>query len=109
MIRQKGDKILEILTSQGMVTSSQIGGSSGSDAGDKHTGDENTGDEDPVLETAYKEYCKDLYSIGVTEDMIRQNEGKIRDILRSRGMVASNNAGGSNAGGSNIGDRGQLL
>ena len=96
MIQQQEDKILEILRSQGMVASSQIGGSD--------TGGKDTGDKDPVLEAAYKEYCKDLHRFGVTEDMIRQKEGEIREILRSRGMVARNSAGGSN-----IGDKGQLL
>ena len=92
IIRQKEEKILDILRSQGMVAGSQIDGS-------------DTGGKDQVLETAYKEYCKDLYSIGVTEDMIRQNESKIREIvLRYRGMVARDSAGGSN-----IGDKGQLL
>ena len=91
MIRQKEDKILEILSSQGMAASSQIG--------DDDTGDKDTGDKDPVLEAAYEEYCKDLYRIGVTEGLIRQKEGEIREILRSRGMVTS----------SNTGDKGQFL
>ena len=101
MIRQKEDKILEILTSHGMVASSQIGGSG---TGDEDNEDKDDGDKDEVLEAAYTEYCKDLQSMGMTEDMIRQNEGKIREVLRSRGMVAD-----SNAGGSSIGDKGQLL
>ena len=91
MIRQKEEKILDILTSHGMVASTQISGDD--------TGDEDTEDKDPVLEAAYEEYCKDLYRIGVTEDLIRQKEGEIREMLRSRGMVTS----------SNTGDKGQLL
>ena len=89
IIQQEKDKILEILRSQGMVTSSQIGKKDG-------------GDKDQKLEMAYKEYCKDLYRIGFTDDMIQKD--KILGILRSRG-VASSQAGGS----SNIGDKGQVL
>ena len=94
MIGQKRNKILAILRSQGMVASSQIGSS-------------DTGVIDQVLETAYQEYCNDLYRIGFTEDMVRPKEGKIRALLRSRGMVSSS-VSSSNPGGS-IKDKGQLL
>ena len=40
-------------------------------------------------EMAYKQFCEELYQIGVTEDMILQNKDKILEILRSQGMVAS--------------------
>ena len=89
MARQNKDEILEILKSQGMVASTQVGCS---DIRDKH-----------ALETAYHEYCKDLYRIGFTEDLIPP-KARILAILRSRGMVAS-----SNTGGSNTRDKGQLL
>ena len=78
MVWQKEDKILEILRSQGMIAGSQI---SGSDVGGK----------DHVLEAAYKEYCKDLYRIGFTDNMILKIKDEILGILRSRGMVASRN------------------
>ena len=95
IVREKEDKILEILTSQSMVASSQIDGSGGQDQDQ---------DQDQVLEMAYKEFCDNLHSIGVTEDMILP-KAKILEILRSRGVGASSQTGGS----SNIGDGGQLL
>ena len=101
MIRQKEDKILEILRSQDMVTSSQIG--------DRDIGDRDIGNEDQVLEMAYTEYCKDLYRIGFTDDMILQQKDKILGILRSRGVVSSQTCGSSNIGDKDIGDKGQLL
>ena len=42
------------------------------------------------IETAYKQFCDDLYRIGVPKDMIQQNKDKIFEILRSQDMVASN-------------------
>ena len=55
-------------------------------------------------QTAYKQFCRDLYQIGVTEDMICRKENEILEILGSQGMVARSRMGGSNAG-----DQGQLL
>lgn len=48
---------------------------------------------------AYKQFRKYLDNIGVTEDMIRQNEKEIKKILGSQ-VVASKD---------NTGDQGQLL
>ena len=53
---------------------------------------------------AYKQFCKNLYQIGITEDMILEKEQEILEILRSQGTVASGQIGGSN-----IGDQCQLL
>ena len=78
MIQQKEDHILEILRSQGMVTSSPI---------------DDIGDKDQVLETAYKEFCENLRHTGVTEDMLLP-KAKILEILRSRGVVATTQTGG---------------
>ena len=89
-VRQKEDEILEILRSQGMVSSSQIG-------------DRGIGGKDHVLEAAYKSYCEDLYRMGFTDDMILPLKDQILGILRSRGMVARSNTGGS------IEDKGQFL
>lgn len=50
---------------------------------------------------AYKQFCKNLYHIGVTEDMIIQKEKEILDILKSQSS--------SMIGGSNIVDQGKLL
>ena len=46
-------------------------------------------------EAAYKQFCKDLYRIGATEDMVWENKDKILAILRSQDMVASSRIGGS--------------
>ena len=59
LVGQKEDDILEILKSQGMVASSQVGSS-------------DIEEKDQVLEKAYEEYCKDLYRIGFTDKMIHQ-------------------------------------
>ena len=48
-----------------------------------------------TTETAYEQFCKDLYQVGVTEDMLRRKEDRILEILRSQGMVASSRIGGS--------------
>ena len=43
-------------------------------------------------EIAYKQFCKDLYQIGVTEEIIQQKEDQILEILeilRSQVMVTS--------------------
>ena len=82
MIQQTKKGILKILRSQGMVASQGTGGCE-------------PDDEDQALEVAYKEFCKDLYRIGVTEGMIQKIKGDILEILRSRGIASSsNNSGG---------------
>ena len=53
-------------------------------------------------EIAYKQFCKDLYQIGVTEDIIQQKKGQILKILKSQGMVTSSPI-------DNIGDEDQVL
>ena len=83
MIQQKEDKILEILRSQSMVPSGR-----------------NNVEEDQILETAYKEFCKELYQIGVTKDYIPP-KNKVLGVLRSRSVVASRQSSGSS-----IGDKG---
>ena len=55
-------------------------------------------------EMAYMQFCKDLYRIGVTEDIVQQKGDKILAILRSQRMVAS-----SQIGDSDIGDKDQIL
>ena len=84
IIRQKEDKILEVLKSQGMVSNSQIVAS-------------DTREEDQVLEAAYKQFCEELLQIGVTEDLILPKY-KVLGILKSRVKVASRQSGGSNMG-----------
>ena len=79
MIRQKEHQIHAILKSQGIVVSSRIGGS----------------DKDQALEMAYHDYCKHLYEIGFTEDLIPPKD-TIIEILRSRGMLASTQSGDGN-------------
>ena len=71
LAQQKKDQILKILRSQGMVASSPISGSG-------------IGGKDQALEAAYKEYCKDLYRLGFTDNMILQQKDEILRILRSR-------------------------
>lgn len=53
---------------------------------------------------AYKQFCKNLYQIGVTEDMIRQKEQEILEILKSQTKVASTQLSSNS-----IGDQAQLL
>ena len=89
-MRQKEDKILEILRSQGMVASDE-------------RVDSNIEDQDQVLETDYEQFCKDLYEVGMTEALMPPKD-EILKMLKSRGMVSS-----SQAGSSNTGDKGQLL
>ena len=96
MVQGKEDRILEILRSQSMVASSQIRGS-------------NARDQDQVLDilgAAYKRFFQDLHHIGVTEEdmLLLPPKDKILEILRSRGILASNQSGGSNSG-----YKGQLL
>ena len=47
---------------------------------------------------AYKQFCRSLYQIGVTEDIIRKKEKEILEILGSQSTVSS---------GGNIGGQGQ--
>ena len=100
-VLEKEDEILEILSSRGMISISQIG---------------NIGEKDRVLEAAYKGYCEDLYRMGFTDDMILQQKDQILGILRSRGVVAKKNAEGCNLEegsnleeGCNIKDKGQVF
>ena len=86
VIHQKGDQILEILESQGMVSSGEPDGNDIED------------EVDEVLETAYKNYCDGLYQLGFTEALIPPKD-EILKILKSQGIVSS----------SNLGDKGQLL
>ena len=83
IIRRKEDKILEIFRSQGMVASSK-------------SSDSEPKDKDQALEVAYKEYCENLYRMGVTEGMVQQIKGEILEVLRSRGIVGSSNSSGNN-------------
>lgn len=53
---------------------------------------------------AYRRFCENLYQSGVTEDMVRQKEKEILEILRPQRVVAS-----SQVENSNIGDQSQLL
>ena len=94
IIRQKGDEILEILRSQGMVDNSQIVASDTRD------------EEDKILETAYKQFCEELFQIGVTEDLIPP-QYKVLGILRSRSIVAGRQSVGQSSG-RNAEDRGQF-
>ena len=52
---------------------------------------------------AYKQFCRVLYQIGETEDIVPQNKNEILKILRAQGMYAS-----SQICGSNIWGQGQL-
>ena len=60
-------------------------------------------------EAAYKQFCEDLYQIGVTEDIIRLKEDEILDALRSQRMIASENDAGSEVGGSDIEEKDEVL
>ena len=42
---------------------------------------------------AYKQFAKNLQQIGVADDIIRQNEKEIIEILRAHSVVASNTEG----------------
>ena len=82
IIQQKEVVILQILRSQGMVVSSQIGGK---------VGDQDRIldlDLDRILEKACKELYENRYQHGITEDMLPPKEDILR-ILRSRGIVTS--------------------
>ena len=74
-LRQKEDEILEILRSQGMVSSSQVIAS-------------DTTEEDQLLEAAYKQFYEELFQIGVPEALIPPKY-KVLDVLKSRCKVAS--------------------
>ena len=45
---------------------------------------------------AYRQFCKNLHQIGVTEDMIRQKENEILEVLRSQSTAASSQISSSN-------------
>ena len=45
---------------------------------------------------AYRQFCKNLHQIGVTEDMIRQKENEILEILISQSTAASSQISSSN-------------
>ena len=47
---------------------------------------------------AYKQFCRTLHQIGVTEDAILQKEKEILEIFKPQSMVASSQIGGSNIG-----------
>ena len=55
---------------------------------------------------AYKQFCKNLYQIGITEDMIEEKQKEILDILRPQCTVTKGQISGSN---SHIGGQGELL
>ena len=46
------------------------------------------------VKTAYQEFCNDLSQIGVTEDVIREKEDQILEILKSQGIVFSSQSKG---------------
>ena len=53
---------------------------------------------------AYKQFCGDLYQIGVTEDIVQLKKDEILDALRAQRIIASGGIGGSD-----IADQDQLL
>ena len=55
---------------------------------------------------AYKQFCENLYKIGITEDTITQKEEEILAILGSQSVVPSSQPGGSSNEGHH---QGQLL
>ena len=61
-------------------------------------------------EAAYKQFCEDLFQIGVTEDITRLKEDEILYALRSQRMIASSEIGGSEDSGSeDIEDKDEVL
>ena len=42
-------------------------------------------------EAAYRQFCNDLYQIGVTEDTFSQKEDEILDALKSQEMMVAGN------------------
>ena len=54
---------------------------------------------DTNTRNAYKTFCKDLYEMGITEDIIHQKKRQILEILRSGDRVVGSQSGGSNIGG----------
>ena len=48
---------------------------------------------------AYKEFCKNLFQIGVTPEMIKQKEREILDIFQSQDTTISGQIDGSNIAG----------
>ena len=75
LIQEKEDKIREILKSQGMVARRQIVSS-------------DTGAKDQVLETAYETYCKHLYELGFTKELIPPKAWVLK-TLKSQGVASS--------------------
>ena len=55
---------------------------------------------------AYKRFCKNLFQMGVTSDMITQKEGEILNIFNEPQDTAFGDEGHD---GSNIADQSQLL
>ena len=56
---------------------------------------------------AYKRFCKNLFQIGVTSEMIAQKEGEILNIFNQPQVTATGGGEGSDSG--NIANEGQLL
>ena len=52
---------------------------------------------------AYKKFCRNLFQIGVTSEMIRQKEAEILDIFKHQGTTIRGQADNGN-----IADQGQL-
>ena len=57
-------------------------------------------------ETAYKQFCKNLFQMGVTPEMITQSEGEIRHIFNAPQDAAIGDEGND---GGNIADQSQVL
>ena len=55
--------------------------------------------EDTDTRKAYKQFCRKLYEIGITEDTIHQKGDEVLEILRSHSMVTNSQVGGSDIGG----------
>lgn len=46
-------------------------------------------EQDEDTRKAYRQFCKNLHQIGVTEDMIRQKENEVLGIFRSPSMAVN--------------------
>ena len=55
--------------------------------------------EDTNTPKAYKQFCKELHEVGITEDLICQKEPEILEILGSENMFADSQIGGSHLSG----------
>ena len=53
---------------------------------------------------AYKQFCRNLYQIGVTEDELRQKENEILEILRPQSILTSTQTGNSGVQGRFLGE-----